>query len=364
MPKPGRTKLASCPNWFAKRMLDTDAVIIGAGPVGIYLAFQLGLLETQAHLIDALPHPGGQCVALYGDKPIYDIPGIPFCTGQSLVDGLLQQVKPFAPPMHFGQLVQSVERLEDGRFQVATNRDLVLRAKVVFIAGGAGAFVPRSPAIEGLSTLPPDDLQYALPERHTGLLQHKRHIVVLGDGDAALQAALVLGCEHGPHAKITLVHRRAVLSASAAVQGEFQAAIAAQSVNFIAAQLSGMRTDSGRLQSLNGVDANGAPIDIPCDHLLVLQGLSPKLGPIAAWGLDMERRQLTVDPETLATSEPGIYAVGDIISYPGKKKLIASGFSDAIIAGFASMSVIAPQRRVLLQYTSSSTQLQRLLGVL
>jgi len=211
--------------------------------------------------------------------------------------------------------------LEDGRFQVATNRDLVLRAKVVFIAGGAGAFVPRSPAIEGLSTLPPDDLQYALPERHTGLLQHKRHIVVLGDGDAALQAALVLGCEHGPHAKITLVHRRAVLSASAAVQGEFQAAIAAQSVNFIAAQLSGMRTDSGRLQSLNGVDANGAPIDIPCDHLLVLQGLSPKLGPIAAWGLDMERRQLTVDPETLATSEPGIYAVGDIISYPGKKKL-------------------------------------------
>jgi len=345
-------------------MLETDAVIIGAGPVGIYLAFQLGLLETQAHLIDALPHPGGQCVALYGDKPIYDIPGIPLCTGQSLVDGLLQQVKPFAPPMHLGHLVQSFQRLDDGRLEVTTQRGLVLRAKAVFIAGGAGAFMPRSPAIEGLSALPPEDLQYQLNENHARTLEGKRHIVVLGDGDGALEAAIALGQGKHPQTQVTLVHRRAVFAAAAHIQEALEEAIAAKLVRFIAAQLSGMRTDGGRLHSLHGMDANGASVDIDCDHLLVLQGLSPKLGPIAEWGLAMERRQLKVDTETYATSEAGIYAVGDIISYPGKKKLIASGFSEAIIAGFASMSVIAPQRRVMLQYTSSSTQLQRLLGVL
>ena len=374
--------------------IETDAVIIGAGPVGIYLAFQLGLLEVKAHLIDALPYPGGQCVELYGDKPIYDIPGIPVCTGKELVDNLLQQVTPFAPPLHLGQVVTALQTLPDGRFQLETNHGSTWIARAIFIAGGAGAFLPRSPSIPGLHDLPHSDLRFhfvpdaALAPQRTSLAATGARsdaapadkvaaddlgdVVILGDGDSALEAALALALSLSlaPTAahrsvvrSVTLMHRRDVFTASPATQAAFRDAVSAGKIRFMAAQITGIDAPNGRLQHIAVADSEGQTHTVPANTLWVLQGLSPKLGPIAEWGLAMERRQLQINTETYATSTPGIYAVGDVITYPGKKKLIASGFHEAIIAGFASMSVIFPQRRVLLQYTSSSSHLQKLLGV-
>ena len=338
--------------------IETDAVIIGAGPVGIYLAFQLGLLEAKTHLIDALPYPGGQCVELYGDKPIYDIPGIPVCTGQELVNNLLQQVAPFAPPLHLGQVVTALQVQPDGRLKVATNHGQQWLARAVFIAGGVGAFLPRSPSLPGLHDLPQSDLRFHFTPDAAN--ENLGDVLILGDGDSALEAALAL---HSKARSVTLLHRRDVFTANPAAQAAFRAAVAAGKIRFMAAQAVGMDAPNGRLQHLDVADNQGQTHRLTANTLWVLQGLSPKLGPIAEWGLAMEKRQLQVNTETFSTSIPGIFAVGDVVSYPGKKKLIASGFHEAIMASFASMSVIFPQRRVLLQYTSSSSHLQKLLGV-
>ena len=344
----------------AATVIDTDAVIIGAGPVGLFQAFQLGLQEAHCHLIDVLPYPGGQCIELYADKPIYDIPGIPVCTGRELIERLLTQVAPFQPQMHLGQMVSAMEIQADGQILTRSSSGLTLRSKVVIIAAGVGAFQPRCPSVEGLAALTDTQLFF---QPCTEAQTAGKQVLLLGDGDSALDAALALSAQAHPPRSITLMHRRDVFVAAADTQTRFRAQVAAGAIRFVAGQLHGVETHNGILQAAQVLTNQGEVQSLPTDLLLVLQGLSPKLGPLADWGLAMERRQLQVNTETFATNLPGVFAVGDINTYPGKKKLILCGFHEATMAAFATMQVLAPQRKVLLQYTTTSTRLHQLLGV-
>lgn len=341
--------------------IETDALIIGAGPVGIFQAFQLGLLEIGAHIIDALPYPGGQCIELYPDKPIYDIPGTPRCTGRELVASLLQQVAPFAPTFHLGQHISTLQRHPDGRWAAGTSKGISFMARTVILAAGVGAFQPKLLRLEGLEQFEDKQLFYQLhqPEQLAG-----QHLLIVGGEDAALRWAAHFS-QPGPQraASVTLVHRRDVLQAAPDVLAEVQALRASGALQFRVGQVTGFTQRDNRMVSaqITGVDGNSEPLAL--DALLVFQGLSPKLGPIADWGLAMERKQVQVDTEKFATNLPGIFAVGDINSYPGKKKLLLSGFHECALAAFGVSTVVFPEKKTLLQYTTTSTRLHQLLGV-
>jgi thioredoxin reductase (NADPH) len=326
-------------------LIETDAVVIGAGPVGLFQVFELGLLEIKAHVIDSLPVPGGQCIELYADKPIYDIPGTPVCSGRELVDRLLKQIEPFDTPFHLGQQVNGVQRQDDGRFLVETSAGTKLLAKVVFIAGGVGSFQPRRLKIDGLAAFEGTQLHYSAPAT-TSVGQR---VVVIGDGDAALECALALAQQK---ASVTLMHRRDEFKAAASTLDAVRQLRVQQQLQFIAAQAVGIDQAGGRLTHA-----------VPLDSLIVLTGLSPKLGPIADWGLALERKQLVVDTEKFETSVPGIFAVGDVNTYPGKKKLILCGFHEAALAAFGAAAHVFPGKPVHLEYTTTSPRLHRALGV-
>lgn len=338
-------------------MLETDAVVIGAGPVGMFQVFELGLLDMQAHLIDALPHVGGQCIELYADKPIFDIPGIPRCTGRELIAQLTQQIAPFKSTFHGGQLVSSLARQRDGRFLVATNTGTQILAKVVVIAAGAGAFMPRALQVPGIDLFRGTQLHY-----HPGdtAPYAGKQVVVLGDKDDALEFALRLG---GTAASVTVLHRRDVFDAEPATQQAFRAAVAAGQLQLKIGQITGFDTVGNRLSALMVADADARTSALPLDYLTAFPGLSPKLGPIADWGLAMERKQLPVNTESFATSEPGIFAVGDVNTYPGKKKLILCGFHEATLAAFGAAAIVFPGETIHLQYTTTSTKLHKTLGI-
>lgn len=341
-------------------MIETDALIIGAGPVGLFQAFQLGLLEISSHIVDALPHPGGQCVELYADKPIYDIPGLQVVTGRALIDNLLQQIAPFKPQMHLGQLVSSVERQDDGRLRVATHTGTHFLTKTLFIAAGVGAFQARMPQVEGLGAYVGTQLHLGLPD---GPAWAQRDVLVLGDSEQALGAAIALATQADKPRSVSLMHRRNVFLAEPATQATFQSLVQAGRIQFVAGQLSGLQASAARLTGAVVLHADGTEHTLPVDEVLVLLGLSPKLGPVAQWGLDMERRQIRVNTETFATDQPGIFAVGDINTYPGKKKLILCGFHECVLAAFGAAAVVFPDKKLLLQYTTTSTRLHHLLGV-
>ena len=340
--------------------IDTEALVIGAGPVGLFQVFQLGLQGIHAHVVDALPHVGGQCTELYAGKPIYDIPGIPFCTGSELVDRLQQQVAPFKPTLHLGQQVSHVERLPDQRLQVQTASGPTFQTQTLFIAAGVGAFVPRRMVLDGLSPFEGTQVfaEHPTPERWAG-----QHLVVAGDGDTALQTCL--DASQGPQAaaSVTLLHRRDQFSAAPELIAPMRQACAAGHMRFVAGQPTGLRAEGGRLQALELLNPQGNTEWLSLDVLQTCLGLSPKLGPVAQWGLAMERKQLVVNTENFATSEPGIFAVGDINTYPGKKKLILCGFHEATLAAFGAVALLRPEEKTLLQYTTTSTLLHQRLGV-
>jgi thioredoxin reductase (NADPH) len=340
--------------------IETDALIIGAGPVGLFQAFQLGLLEISSHIVDALPYAGGQCVELYPDKPIYDIPGVPRCTGRELIERLLEQVAPFKPVMHLGQLVSAMQPQPDGRLLVDTSNGTRFLTKTLFIAAGVGAFQARMPNVEGLAAHTGRQLHLAAPE---GQAWSGRDVLVLGDSEAALSAAMALASQTDKPKSVCLMHRRNVFVAEPATIAAFQALVDSGQIQFVAGQPSGVQESDGRLSAVHYLDSEGKDKTLPVDELLVLQGLSPKLGPIAHWGLAMERRQLKVDTESFATDVPNIFAVGDINSYPGKKKLILCGFHETVLAAFGAAAIVFPQKKLLLQYTTTSTRLHTLLGV-
>lgn len=340
--------------------------------MGLFQVFQLGLQGIHAHVIDALPHAGGQCAELYADKPIYDIPGIPVCTGQELAALLLQQIQPFSPAWHLGTQVASVAELEgsglpaastERRLRVQCANGVVLHTRTVFIAAGVGAFVPRTLKLEGIEAFQGRQLHYQrLPS--TLDLTGQTLVVHGGDEDAVAQVvALAQGGDTRRPGRIVLLHRRDVFQAPEALLGQLAQLRERGAVDVVAAQITGFDSEAGRLTALTLMDPEGLPSRLPLDQLLVVLGISPRLGPIADWGLAMERKQLAVDTASFQTNVPGIYAVGDIVTYPGKRKLILCGFHEATLAAFAAAEALSGEK-VALQYTTTSPRLQQRLGVL
>ena len=341
-------------------LIEAQAVIIGAGPIGLFQAFQLGLLEISAHIIDALPYVGGQCVELYADKPIYDVPGIPLCTGRELIANLSRQLEPFKPSLHLGELVTGLEPQSDGRLLLETSRGKRFLTQTLFIAAGVGAFQARMPGVEGLEAFAGTQVHTALPGDTQWASQK---VLILGDTESALQAAIDLANSESPPQSVTLMHRRNVFTAEPATQEKFRALVAAGSIHFVAGQLNAVDIEGDHLSGAVILNAEGVQETLATDQVLVLMGLSPKLGPIAHWGLDMERRQLKVNTENFATALPGVFAVGDVNTYPGKKKLILCGFHETVLAAFGAAPLVLNGKTPLLQYTTTSTKLHALLGV-
>lgn len=341
--------------------IETDAVIVGAGPVGLFQVFELGLLEIKAHIIDSLAYPGGQCIELYPDKPIYDIPAVPVCTGKELTDNLLKQIEPFGATFHLGQEVTVVRKEADGRFYVETGKGTRFLAKTVFIAGGVGSFQPRLLKVEGLDKFDEKQLFYRVrnPAQFAG-----KNLVIVGGGDSALDWALNF-VQEGPNKaeSVILLHRRDGFRAAPASVVKMRELCEAYEMQFVVGQITGFEEADGRLTGVKVTGGDGVTRLMPLDMLLVFFGLSPKLGPIAEWGLGLERKQIVVDTEKFQTSVPGIFAVGDINTYPGKKKLILSGFHEAALAAFGASPIVFPDKRVLLQYTTTSPKLHKVLGV-
>jgi thioredoxin reductase (NADPH) len=336
----------------------TDALVIGAGPVGLFQIFELGLQEIHAHVVDVLPEAGGQCMALYPDKPIYDIPGLPASTGRDLTQRLLQQTAPFQPQFHFKQHISGMQAQPDGRWLATTDQGMSFLTKTVFIAAGVGAFVPRSLPLPELQALESTQVFYTLEEASSA---HGQHLVVVGGDDLAIQAALA-ALTHSP-ASVTVVHRRSTLDASPEWLQAFDQAVAVEKIAFFTAQISQTELTNQRLSGLKLELTDGSSRVLACDQLWVMLGLSPQLGPLANWGLDMSRKQLAVNTENFSTSAAGIFAVGDINTYPGKRKLIVSGFHEATLAAFGAAAYLRPGQKIPLEYTTASPRLHRLLGV-
>jgi len=354
-------------------VIDTDTIVIGAGPVGLFQAFQLGLLGLSTQVIDALPEAGGQCVALYPDKPIYDVPGVPVCTGRELATLLLAQARPFLPRdpatghianLHLNDQVARISPRAEGGFDVGTRQGLHFTCRAVFVAAGAGAFVPRAlnvPALDGAS-----NLHYHLPEPLATAPWVGQHLVVAGGGDEALSAvaALMDAPPNTRPASLTLLHRRDQFQTDdPALEARVRAWIAQGAVQLALGLPNGADVQDGQIKALLVLGADGNTQPRPLDHLLVRLGLSPKLGPLVDWGLHLDRKQVTVAPDSFQSSATGIYAVGDINTYPGKKRLLLCGFHEATLAAHHAMAALKPDQPQHLQYTTTSALLHQRLGV-
>ncbi|TMS59544.1 NAD(P)/FAD-dependent oxidoreductase [Imbroritus primus] len=329
----------------------TDILIIGAGPVGLFAAFQVGVLGMQCVLIDALDRPGGQCTELYPEKPIYDIPALPVCTAQELVDRLLEQCRPFGFPIHTGQRAMRVEQQADGRYRVTTEQGMVFDAAVLLIAAGAGAFVPQRVALPEAAALEGDSLHYAV--RDMARFAGKR-IVIAGGGDSALDWVLAL---RKIAAHTTLLHRRDNFRAADASVAEMRGAVAAGEMDFVVGMLDALQTQDGRLTGIVVKHKDGTH-SLPCDDLIALYGLVTDPGPLANWGLDMQAGRIVVDTTAYETNRPGIFAVGDIALYPNRQKLILSGFHEAALALRKAYRVVYPDKTLVHVHTSNNATLR------
>ena len=364
-------------------MIDTDAVVIGAGPVGLFQVFQLGLLGLKAEIIDVLPEPGGQCVALYPDKPIYDIPGVPMYTGRDLTAQLLEQARPFLPAdegtgaprnLHLGHLVSGLRACDEGGFELTTDRKdgqgLTLRARAVYVAAGAGAFVPKTLNLPGIDTAP--NVHYHHADDEGGAPPWAgRHLVIWGGGDEALLAAMALAGETDPArqaARLTLLHRRDQYQAEPQLDAQVRDLIAQGRIETATGLPTGSLLAEGDasapvLTGLQLLGPDGNTTDFPLDHLMIRLGMSPKLGPLANWGLTLERKQVAVSTASYESSVPGVYAVGDINTYPGKKRLLLCGFHEATLAAHHAAAAMNPDAPQHLLYTTTSPLLHQRLGV-
>jgi thioredoxin reductase (NADPH) len=340
--------------------IKTDVVIVGAGPIGLFAVFELGLLDIKAHLIDILPKTGGQCAELYPEKPIYDIPGFPVVTGQGLVENLTLQIQPFHPMFHLNEMVESLEVLgtpEHPAFRIKTDGDKIFDAKVVIIAAGGGSFQPKKPPIAGIDDFEGKSVFYAV--RRIEHFRGKR-VLIVGGGDSALDWVLNL---HPVAERITLMHRRDAFRAAPHSVNAMRELVAEKKMDFVLGQATALKGEGGQLQAATVRGEDGAVFDIACDALLPFFGLTMKLGPIAEWGLNLHENLVPVDTEKFETNVPGIFAIGDINAYPGKLKLILSGFHEAALAAQKAFRYVYPDKKLLFQYTTSSTSLQKKLGV-
>jgi thioredoxin reductase (NADPH) len=337
-------------------MIETDVLIVGAGPVGLFQVFELGLLGLRAHVVEAMPGIGGQCVELYPDKPIYDIPALPVCGARELIERLMQQIRPFDPVFHTGETVIRVARRDDGRFDAETSGGSRFDAGAIVVAAGLGAFAPRKLALADAQALEGVSVHYKVSDaaRFAG-----KEIVVAGGGDSALDWAVALA----DTAHVVLVHRSSKFRAAPASVAKMQALCAEQRMQFLEGDIAGLETEAGTLRTVRVQTRGGIVRRVDASEIVVLWGLHPALGPIADWGLGLDRSQVVVDTARFATNVPGIFAVGDINTYAGKRKLILSGFHEAALAAFAIKEYLAPGEKVHLQYTTTSPALQRRLGV-
>jgi thioredoxin reductase (NADPH) len=348
----------------ALALIETDALVIGAGPAGLFQAFYLGLLGIGCHIVDVLHEPGGQVAELYGDKPIYDIPGLPGCTGNALITGLREQLRPFNPPMHLGQEVTDLSVHGEAAFDLRTSHNQHFHARSVLIAAGVGAFAPRRLKAPGLDAF--ESTNQLLYGQDPRVFECAGKAVVVAGGDAlAIDQVIALADlpEDKRPAAITLMHRRAVLQADAQRLAVFQHLCTSGSAKLVVGQVSEVEVEQKRMRALVVTAPDDTRIHLPLDALVVALGLSPRLGPLADWGLELTHKQVPVDTAHFMTRIPGIYAVGDINLYPGKKRLILSAFHEATLAAFAVAERLYPDRRTALQYTSSSSELQQRLGV-
>jgi thioredoxin reductase (NADPH) len=341
----------------ASSVLEAEVVIVGAGPCGLFQVFELGLLGIGAHIVDSLAHPGGQCAELYPEKPIYDIPALPVCGAQELVDRLMQQIRPFNPRFHLGQEVAELARREDGRFTLRTATGTTFNTGAVVIAAGVGSFQPRRVGLPGAEAFEGEHIRYRVRDAH---LLHGKRLVVFGGGDSALDWAIELAPKA---ASLTLVHRRPDFRGAPASVLKMRELVEAGRMRHVEGTPHALNVEGGEFRGVTVKGPDGSLIGLESDHLLVFFGLHPKLGPIAEWGLELEKKALKVDTEKFQTSVPGIHAVGDINTYPGKKKLILSGFHEAALAAFAIQHHLYPQKKQFLQYTTTSPLMQKRLGV-
>lgn len=337
--------------------INTDVVIIGAGPTGLFQVFELGLLDIQAHVVDSLPQVGGQCGELYPDKPIYDIPAYPVIGAQELIDRLVEQIEPFKPQFHLGQTVSELQRKDNGRFALTTSTGTQFDAATVIIAAGLGAFQPRRLRAPGAADFNEKSIHYKITKAEQ---LADKDIIILGGGDSALDWTIEL---YERVKSLTLIHRRVEYRAQPASVKKMKALADKGQVREFHGMVREVLTSDGEFRGLLVADADGNTHEINTDEVYVFWGLSPALGPIAEWGLEINKRQIPVDTEKFQTSETGIFAVGDINTYPGKKKLILSGFHEAALAAFAVQKHIDPDKRVFLQYTTTSPIMHKRLGV-
>lgn len=335
----------------------TDVIIIGAGPVGLFAVFQLGLLDMKAHLVDILDKPGGQCAELYPEKPIYDIPAWPVISGQGLTDRLMEQIAPFKPVFHFGQMAESLTKLDSGHWQLTTDTGTVIQAPVIVIAAGGGSFVPKKPPLPGIEAYEGRSVFYAVRQRE--LFRDKR-VVIAGGGDSALDWLIDL---QPIAARVDLVHRRDDFRAAPDSVNKMRALVAESKTGLHIAQLTGLKGGEGCLTAATVRGAANVDHDIECDMLLAFYGLTMKLGPVANWGLNLERNLIPVDTAKFETSQPAIFAIGDINTYPGKLKLILSGFHEAALMAHAAYEYVYPGKKPRFQYTTSSSDVHGKLGV-
>ncbi len=338
--------------------IKTDVLIVGAGPIGLFAVFELGLLDMKAHLIDILDKIGGQCAELYPEKPIYDIPGIPMTSAQGLVDSLLAQIKPFGAQYHLGEMVETVEKIGDPLFRVKTDQGKEFISKLVVIAAGGGSFQPKRPPIQGIEPYEGKSVFYAVRKMDT--FRDKR-VLIIGGGDSALDWTLNLA----PLAKhLTLLHRRSDFRAAPDSVNKMMALVNQGKIDFVTGQVTSLVGDDGQLKTVNVKSNDGSTFELNCDVMLPFFGLTMKLGPVANWGFELKNNELIpVETASFETSVPGIFAIGDINWYPGKLKLILSGFHEAALMAQKAHHYIYPEKRLVFQYTTSSTSLQKKLGV-
>jgi thioredoxin reductase (NADPH) len=338
-------------------VIKTDALIIGAGPVGLFAVFELGLLDMKAHLIDILDKVGGQCAELYPEKPIYDIPGIAEISGQGLTDALMTQIKPFGATFHLNEMVETVEKVGDPLFRATTNAGQVFEAKVIVIAAGGGSFQPKRPPIPGIEAYESKSVYYAVRQMET--FRGKR-LLVAGGGDSALDWTLNLA----PLAShLTLLHRRSEFRAAPDSVNKMMKLVGEGKIDFVVGQVSSLEGHDGQVSKAIVKRDDGSNSEIACDAILPFFGLTMKLGPVANWGIKLDGNLIPVDTEKFETNIPGIFAVGDINTYPGKLKLILSGFHEVALMSQKAHRYVYPDKRLVFQYTTSSTSLQKKLGV-
>jgi thioredoxin reductase (NADPH) len=338
--------------------IKTDVLIIGAGPCGLFAVFELGLLDMKAHLVDILDKPGGQCAELYPEKPIYDIPGLPYVTGHGLTEALMAQIKPFGPQFHLGEMVETIERIGDPLFRVTTDAGKVFEVKVIVIAAGGGSFQPKRPPIAGIEPYEGKSVHYAV--RKMEAFRDKR-ILIVGGGDSALDWTLNL---HPIASHVTLLHRRDQFRAAPDSVNKMKALVTAGSMDLVLGQVTTLEGDDGQVTGAVVKGNDGQVSMLPCDAVLPFFGLTMKLGPVANWGFDLHDGELiVVDTEAFETTQPGIFAIGDINWYPGKLKLILCGFHEGALMAQKAHRYIYPEKKLTFQYTTSSTSLQKKLGV-